>query len=473
MVLPVLRASSEPEVEEALGLVPFLREKMMPPSLSFPPSPRLGEWARRLDLERGRLLLEDPRGPLENLFCHDLLDEMLNWSLSSKGGFCVEPCRSLILDQTTGMARVCPWDEWKPWADVVELASSLCTQRTCQECWEELPPRMEEAIRWNKRQEEGGRIRHQLGVFAMSRGDAERAELHLSAGLQMSRSPQLRSESLLYLGLMRLEQGRIQEAQEVLEQARRLNQGSGTILYHLARCQFAWKDYIEAADLFREALAGGVEQGIQDQLLLQLAICHIHLEEFQEAWEALGRVEMETPPVCFYRGMALLGQGSAGEALGHFRQALDMGPDSEDMGPVLFYLAHCLKELGRFEEAIDWVEKALEAEPGSYEAWNLLGYCRFKLGLHHDSIGAFLKALEINPGSAIDMANIGSNLRELGDKQGALTWYRRALALDPTLGFAAENARKIGEGEGKERRGERGREERRVKSEELRVKNEE
>lgn len=446
MLLPVLRARSEGEAEAALELLSFLTKRMILPSLSLPPSPRLGQWAGRLEPGRARLLLEDEGGPLENVFFHDLLDEMLAWSLSSKGGFSVEPCKSLILDHGKGLARLCPLDEWRAWGDPADFCSQSSSLKRCLECWDELPGRMQDVLRWNRREEEGGKIHHQLGVFAMSRGELHKAEAHLRAALGMSRAPQLRYESLLYLGIMKLEQGRPGEAHGFLQEARELSPESGVCLYHLARCQFAWKDFIEAAELFQKALRAGVEEeGNKDDLLLQLAICHIHLEEFQEAWEVLEQTSAQTPPFSFYRGMALLGQGKTMEALERFREALENGPEPEDLASVLFYLAHCCKELGRFQEAVAWLEKALQAEPRSYEAWNLLGFCRFKLGLYHDAIGAFLKALEINPSSAIDMANIGTNLRDLGDKKGAVTWYRRALALDPTLGFAAENLSKINE----------------------------
>lgn len=443
MLLPILRARSEAEVEAALELIPFLRERMILPSLSLPPSPRLGQWAKRLEPGRSRLLLEEKRSPVENVFSHDLLDEMLSWSLSSEGGFAVEPCRSLILDRKTGLARVCPKDEWRALEGPEDFFCKGQSRERCVECWNELPVLMEDVVRWNGREEEGARIRHQLGVFAMSRGELGEAEAHLKAGLEMSKNAHLRFESLLYLGIMKLQQGSLQQAQELLEEARDLNPESGVCLYHLGRCQFAWKDYIEAAELFQRALEAGVEHGLREDLLLQLAVCHIHLEEFQEAWEALEQTSTSKAPFCFYRGMALLGQGRTKEALEKFREALERGPEPEDLSSVLFYLAHSFKELGFFKEAIPWLEKALEADPRSYEAWNLLGFCRFKLGLYHEAIEAFLKALEINPRSAIDLANIGSNLRELGDNEGAITWYKRALALDPSLGFAAQSLKRL------------------------------
>jgi ribosomal protein S12 methylthiotransferase accessory factor len=54
--------------------------------------------------------------------------------------------------------------------------------------------------------------------------------------------------------------------------------------------------------------------------------------------------------------------------------------------------------------------------------------------------------LELDPGSAIDYANIGSNLREMGHKKEAIRLYRIALEMDPTIEFARESLARL-EGE--------------------------
>lgn len=445
MVLPVLRARSEPEVEEAMKLAPRLRDRMILPSLSLPPSPRLGQWVTRLDLERERILIEDMGSPLEEVFRHDLLDDLLAWSISPGGGFSVEPCRALVLDFLQGRLSICPWQQAQPMDERCGDLSSPAEASVCLGCWDQLPSRLEDVIRWNRREEEGARVCHQLGLFAMLRGEPEKAASHLVTSAQLASHVQLKAESLLYLGILKRDQGHLEEASRFLREALSLRPGSGTILYHLARCELDWKDFIAASELFDAALEAGVGKELHDELRLQLAICHINLEEFGEAWQALENVEKPTPPVCFYRGLALLGQGRAEEALEHLEQALALGPDEEDLGSVLFYLGYCLKEMGRFQEASSFLQRALKADPTSYEAWNLLGYCRFKLGLHHEAIEAFLRALQIRPGSAIDLANIGSSLRELGESREAAAWYRKALSRDPTLAFAADGLRKLEE----------------------------
>jgi len=62
---------------------------------------------------------------------------------------------------------------------------------------------------------------------------------------------------------------------------------------------------------------------------------------------------------------------------------------------------------------------------------------------HEQSIAAFERVIELDPGSAIDYANIGSNLRELGHLEEALRLYRMALELDPDIEFARTNVGKL------------------------------
>jgi tetratricopeptide (TPR) repeat protein len=456
MVLPVLRARSDEEAQEAGALAPFLRKRMMTPVLCLPPMPSLLAWADRPASEWERILLEERDGALETLTLNGLFDDLQGWALSSAGGFSLEACPGLVVDTVREILRRCTSQETRPYAELDSLLWEGCTG-TCLSCWNDLPGRMRGTLRWNHREEEGDRVQYQLGVFALSRGDIQTAEGHLQAVATGSSSPGLRAESLLYLGILHFQAGRVEEAHGSLSQALALMPDSSSAMYHLGRCEFAWRDYIAASDLFRKAVEMGVPPELDRDLRLHWGISHIQLGEFQEALAALDPVTEASAPIHFYRGMAVLGLERLQEALQSFEAALAAGPEGEDVSSIHFYLGHCLKEMGRWEEALPHLQWALEADPGNYEAWNLLGYCRFRMGRHHEAIQALLKAVEINPGSAIDHASIGSNLRELGDLEGAATWYRRALALDPTIGFAAENLRKLEQGrdQGSDVRGQR------------------
>ncbi|NLI80645.1 MAG: tetratricopeptide repeat protein [Deltaproteobacteria bacterium] len=139
-------------------------------------------------------------------------------------------------------------------------------------------------------------------------------------------------------------------------------------------------------------------------------------------------------------------EGQTEKALKHYQEALRQQPDPQETASIHIHIASCLKELGRYEEALEALQTAEGYNKELKEIHNLRGFCLFKLKRHEDAIAAFERAIEIDPGSAIDYANIGSNLRELGHKREAVRLYRMALELDPDIDFARENIARL-EGE--------------------------
>ena len=85
-----------------------------------------------------------------------------------------------------------------------------------------------------------------------------------------------------------------------------------------------------------------------------------------------------------------------------FRKALALGPATEDLGRVLFYIGACLKEMEQYEEAVSVLREAVDADPEDLANHNLLGFCYYKLERHKEAVACFLRAVEINPSSGID-----------------------------------------------------------------------
>jgi ribosomal protein S12 methylthiotransferase accessory factor len=54
-----------------------------------------------------------------------------------------------------------------------------------------------------------------------------------------------------------------------------------------------------------------------------------------------------------------------------------------------------------------------------------------------------MRTVEIDPNSAIDYANIGVNLREKGEIEKAIPMFKKALGLDPSIGFARKHLAEI------------------------------
>ena len=98
---------------------------------------------------------------------------------------------------------------------------------------------------------------------------------------------------------------------------------------------------------------------------------------------------------------------------------------------------YVLNDQGKYLEAIECFNKALEIDPEYAEAWNNKGISLRKLGRYEEAIECYDKALEINPRLAESWHNKGIALNELGRYHEAQKCLRIAgmlkLGLNPNL----------------------------------------
>ena len=145
----------------------------------------------------------------------------------------------------------------------------------------------------------------------------------------------------------------------------------------------------------------------------------------------------------FFLGSCHLSANQPSEALAYLEQALALDPELEDMASIYTYMALCMRDMGRYQTAIQQLKEAERYDDNRTEIYNLLGYCYFEMKEYETAIDCFNKALAINPGSAVDYANIASNYREMGEKDLAIEYYELALQIDPSIEFARENLNKL------------------------------
>jgi tetratricopeptide (TPR) repeat protein len=305
---------------------------------------------------------------------------------------------------------------------------------------------MRENLRANNREREAHQVYASLALAFTGRDQHALAAELAHHAYEFSGSDQDRAAALIHEGLCLREAREFEKADEVLKLASECAEDTGLVAYHRGRVQFDWGEYIDALDRFEEALASGSRQLPLEDMCFEMALSHIHLEEYKEARTYLERSlkpGQKKSPVSFYLGICDLAEGEVQKAMDHFGEALQLDPAEEDLGRILFYVATCLKEMEHFEEAIDVLERAVAADPGDILNHNLLGFCYYKLKRHEAAVACFRRAVEINPGSAIDWASLGSNLRDLGRIDEAIEMYEKALSLDPTIGFARENLAKL------------------------------
>ncbi len=140
----------------------------------------------------------------------------------------------------------------------------------------------------------------------------------------------------------------------------------------------------------------------------------------------------------FYRGRNYVEMGFPEPALHHFRRALAMQPEAEDLPYIYSYMGSCLKDLGRYDEAIEILLEGLQEDEERADLHNSLGVCFFKLEGYEKAISHFQRAVAINPASAIDYANLGVNYNKIGKTESAVEFLNLALTLEPSLNFARE-----------------------------------
>jgi tetratricopeptide (TPR) repeat protein len=87
--------------------------------------------------------------------------------------------------------------------------------------------------------------------------------------------------------------------------------------------------------------------------------------------------------------------------------------------------------LGRYEEALRAIDKALDINPRSEVAWVNKGNALTRLGRLIDALQCFNAAIKVDPRFEVAWNNKGNALARLGKFEEALPCYERALEIDP------------------------------------------
>ncbi len=163
------------------------------------------------------------------------------------------------------------------------------------------------------------------------------------------------------------------------------------------------------------------------------------VEDADRAELQLDRMEALLPEayyLWFYRGIGAYNRQEPEQALACFQRALELRPEQEDLPYILSYQGQALKDLQRYDDAIEVLQRGCREDDERPDIHNLLGFCYFKKQDFHMAISHFERAVQLNPSSAMDYANLGVNHRRLGHRDEALQAFTVALTLDPGIEFA-------------------------------------
>ena len=157
---------------------------------------------------------------------------------------------------------------------------------------------------------------------------------------------------------------------------------------------------------------------------------------FEAKLQEMEHILPESYYLTFYRGISDYNGGAFEEALGAFETALKQDPEKEDLPYIYSYQGNCLKDLQRFDEAIEVLKRGCDEDDEREDLHNLLGFCYFKKENYQTAISHFERAVHLNPASAMDYANLGVNHNRLGNREEPIRFFTLALTLDPSIEFA-------------------------------------
>ncbi len=114
------------------------------------------------------------------------------------------------------------------------------------------------------------------------------------------------------------------------------------------------------------------------------------------------------------------------QAEADFRKALDLNPEQPQ---ILNYLGYSLVEKRKkLDEALEMIERAVEAQPDSGYIVDSLGWALYRLGRYEESVPLMERAVELMPVDPVVNDHLGDVLWAVGRKREAEFQWSRALS---------------------------------------------
>ena len=204
------------------------------------------------------------------------------------------------------------------------------------------------------------------------------------------------------LGVILLQQERLEEAERQLRRATQIDPYSHETLHHLG-----------------------------------LALRRLgRLEEAIGAYDRAIAIRPDFAEAYCNRGNALRLLGRPEKALASYDRAVSLRPTHAD---AYYNRGGALEELLLWDDAAASYENAIALRPEFPEALNNLGNALFSVGRYDDALASFERALRLKPDYAEALTNRGNVLREIGQAEAALADHDRAIALQPASAAAYNN----------------------------------
>ncbi len=148
--------------------------------------------------------------------------------------------------------------------------------------------------------------------------------------------------------------------------------------------------------------------------------------EFNEVVESAA-TDRDKAIALTYLGIISNETGDYNQAIDFLRRALIYEKDNPD---ILRYLALAHRRKKDYSEAISLARKALEIRSGDVDSMILLGNIHFEMGAYKEAIGHYETALKAAPENATVLFNLAIALVRTGDEFSAVEYLKRASSID-------------------------------------------
>ncbi|HJX30292.1 MAG TPA: tetratricopeptide repeat protein [Thermodesulfobacteriota bacterium] len=459
MIFPVIQLKEAGDEKNVLSFLKFLRERNLVPSLYLQNFSSFSI-QNLINTQKERVYIEHGEGPSEEksvrtICCHLQCDDLLAWVNTPVRSRLPED-RTLIFSEKdrnffAGLKNFLAGNSLDAHSGtLISEIEETFLKNYADPLFHNLAvlPQLKETFRINNRKREAANIFFSLGLELVKREDYAKGLEQFEEVLATPSGIDDQRAVLLSKALCHLRLHDFKSAQAALDAVEKEDPTNAMVHYYQGHLEFGLKDYIEAIDRFKKAIEIDALQIPAGDAYYYMALSHINILEYDDALTCLAEAEKlfsqdKLSPIFYYYGICFLGKNDLDTAYQFFQKALCSHPDQDDLSSIYLHLGICHKEKGDYLSALDNLKKAREAEEDRVDVHNLMGFCCFKLKDHDQAIACFLRAVEIDSHSAIDWANLGVNVRAKGEDEKAIILFKKALGLDPTIGFAQKHLREL------------------------------
>ena len=127
-------------------------------------------------------------------------------------------------------------------------------------------------------------------------------------------------------------------------------------------------------------------------------------------------------------GFELGKEGKFQEAIDYFEKAIELEPELED---VYYYMGAAYEKIEKYEKAIECFEKEAANNPSNAKPMSRIGICYELLNKFQKAIEAYERVINVDPKFNDAWYNIGINYKKLKRFEEAMEYFEKAVELNP------------------------------------------